>query len=90
MREVLEFLSDIEVRCTYGAVAGLLGVNPRSVGRYLGERRRPEASWIVNKKTSKPTDYSQEQMHPDLCKNPKIICDAQELRENLENIQHSK
>ena len=89
IREVLEFLNDTEVRCTYGAVAGLLGIHQMSVGRYLG-KMRPQASWIVNKKTSKPTGYLPEQMHPNLCKNPKIICDAQELRENSEKYQHSK
>ncbi len=88
IREILEFLNCAEVRCTYEAVAGLLEVHPISVGKYLG-KMRPEASWIVSKKTSNPTGYLREQMHPNLCKNPKIIFDAQELRGNLEKIQHA-
>ncbi len=86
IREVLEFLNDEEVRCTYSAVADLLGIDPKSVGDYLGERRQ-EASWVVGKQTFKPTGYLPEQIHPNLYATPKVICDAQELWEKLLEFQ---
>jgi hypothetical protein len=45
--EILQFLNHDKVRATYGAVAEVLGVIPRSMGARLGTRR-PEASWIVS------------------------------------------
>ena len=85
-REVLEFVNDAAIRCTYGALAGLLEVHQLAVGRYLGERR-PETSWIVNRNTSEPTSYSPEQKHPNLHKNPEIIRDPKELRERLNSFR---
>jgi len=56
-RRVLAFLNHEKRRCTYGALAGVLGVPPRSVGRrYLGDIRQ-EASWVVGKQTGMPTGY---------------------------------
>jgi hypothetical protein len=70
--QILEFLNDEQVRATYGAVAEVLGVIPRSLGVRLGPRR-PEASWIVSAESGSPTDYSQDQWHPALLGNGDII-----------------
>lgn len=88
-REVLEFVNNAGIRCTCGAIAGLLRVHQLAVGRYLGERR-PETSWIVNGDTSEPTGYSPEQKHPNLHNNPEIIRDPQELRERLNSFRQTR
>ncbi|SON50106.1 hypothetical protein [Vibrio tapetis] len=59
--KILGYLNEIEVRATYGAVAEVLGVLPRSVGQqFLGEKR-PYASWVVREDTGLPTDYLEDQ-----------------------------
>ena len=63
LAEIVEFLNAEHVRATYGAVAALIGVGPRSVGTLLGPRR-PEMSWIVNQSTGLPTDYNSAEVHP--------------------------
>lgn len=82
-KEILDYLNDVEIRCTYGAFGKLTGTPPRSVaGKHLGERR-PEASWVVNRKTKKPTDYLPEEMHPNLFKNEAIITTGEELSREI-------
>ena len=80
--KILDYLNKIKTRCTYGAVAEVLGVNSRSVGQILGERR-PEASWVVNSKTGDPTDYLDSEKHPELYRTDFIIKSADVLRRNL-------
>jgi hypothetical protein len=72
LEDILEFLNAEQVRATYGAVADVLGVIPRSMGARLG-LRRPEASWIVNAFNGLPTDYSQDEWHPALLSQGEII-----------------
>ena len=79
VEEILECLNSVETRCTYGAVAGIIGGSARGVGKKLG-RRRPEASWVVNAGTGEPTGYSKSEMHPSLFDNVKIISTTDELR----------
>jgi hypothetical protein len=74
----LEFLNAEKVRATYGAVAQVLGVIPRSLGALLGHRQA-EASWIVSAATGLPTDYAQQEMHPDLLRKGEIIGTGNEL-----------
>jgi hypothetical protein len=70
--EILRFLNDAKVRATYGAVAEVLGVPQRSMGTRL-EPRRPETSWIVSAENGLPTDYSQDEWHPELLSSGEII-----------------
>ena len=77
--EILERLGAERRRCTYGAVAGVLGITPAQVGPLLGERT-PETSWVVSAKTGRPAGYSPEQVHPDLELHPEVIGDPEELR----------
>ena len=79
---VLEYLNRVKTRCTYGAVAEVLGVNSRSVGKYLGDRR-PEASWVVNAQTGEPTDYLESEKHPDLYRTDRVIGSGEVLKRNL-------
>jgi hypothetical protein len=76
--EIIRFLNDQRIRATYGAVAGVLGVVPRSLSAHLGARR-PEVSWIVNAETGLPTDYNRQEIHPDLFSKAEIIRAGSEL-----------
>ena len=78
LEEILTFLNDEQVRATYGAVAELLGVNPRSMGILLGPRR-PEASWIVGAENGLPADYDQAEWHPALLSRGEIITSGRAL-----------
>jgi alkylated DNA nucleotide flippase Atl1 len=78
LAEILTFLNDASTRATYGAVATLLGVPPRSMGAVLGARR-PEASWIINADTGLPTDYEPSDWHPDLLASGDVIRTGHEL-----------
>lgn len=82
VKAILDYLNDVETRCTYGAVAEVLGINPKSVGAYLGERR-PYASWVVNSKTHEPTDYSEAEKHLNLYRTDRVIVSGEVLRRNL-------
>ena len=70
--DILVILNMWKVRATYGAVADVSGKLASSVGSLLGQRR-PEASWVVNSKTDRPSGYSPDQCHKDLCSNPIIL-----------------
>ena len=72
LAEIVEFLNHEQVRATYSAVGGVLGVIPRSVGAALGPHS-VEASWIVSAGNGLPTDYSAEDMHPALTGKDDII-----------------
>lgn len=77
--EIVEFLNDDQTRATYGAVAGVLGVPPISLGARLG-RRRIEASWIVSASSGLPTGYGEREMHPALLSKAEVITNADEFR----------
>ena len=81
--EILEFLNEKRIRCTYTAVAEAIGTVPISVSSYLG-RRRPEASWVVSKENGNPTGYSENERHPDLLKTEEIIQSGLELMKALD------
>ena len=82
VEEILDCLNSVETRCTYGAVAGIIGGSAQGVGKKLGHRR-PEASWVVNAKTGKPTGYSKSEMHPSLFDNDEIISTTDELKKRM-------
>jgi hypothetical protein len=79
---IVAYLNKVKTRCTYGAVAEILGIKSQAVGLHLGERR-PEASWIVNAKTKDPTDYLESEKHPELYRTDRVITSAEVLRRNL-------
>jgi len=68
-------------RATYGAVAGVLGKQPRSLMN--GYEKCPRYSWIVSEKTDRPTDYAVEQLHPDLYSKTFTIKTSKKLLEWL-------
>ena len=84
LSEIIRFLNDQRVRATYGAVAEVLGVIPRSMGARLGGRAHvEEASWVVSKETGLPTDYAEHEMHPALRRNSDIITSGVDLMKRL-------
>ena len=87
-REILRFLNREKIRATYEAVGGLIGLPAQSVGANFGERRR-EASWIVSKRSRKPTGYKPAEMHPALIRHSYIIQTSDELRRRMKSaIRH--
>ena len=83
-REILRFLNREKIRATYEAVGGLIGLPAQSVGANLGERRR-DASWIVSKRSRKPTGYKPAEMHPALIRHSYIIQTSDELRRRMKS-----
>ena len=75
---VLEVLDKHSQRATYGAVAEVVGRLPINVMR--GRDRTPRHSWVVSKKTGKPSNYQSAELHPQLTTNEHVIHDADELR----------
>ena len=82
IEEILAYLNEACIRCTYGAVGEALGVRPQSVGRHLGKKRK-EASWVVSARTGEPTGYTDDEKHPCLKKNRHIIRSGAELLSRL-------
>ena len=78
-REVLACLERKKTRCTDAAVAGLLGIQPRDLGRILGPKR-PASSWVVSASTHRPAGYEQNEIHPDLFRNQRVIDSAEDLK----------
>jgi hypothetical protein len=76
--EILRFLNKHEIRVTYGAVGGAIGVIARSVSARLGHRR-PEASWIVSADSGLPTGFGCAEMHPALFRRAAIIRTTDQL-----------
>ena len=89
-KETLDYLNDVEIRCTYGTFGELTSTPARSVAqKYLGEKR-PKASWVVNSKTKKPTGYLPEEMHPHLFMNKEIISTGEEPSRRINEFQKRK
>lgn len=79
IEQILAALNAEKIRATYGAVGELLGIPAIGVGRRLGEQR-PEASWVVSKKSGRPSGYLESNCHIALYSNPLIIRTGEQLR----------
>ena len=79
---ILQVLAERQLRATYGAVGGVIGVPPQIVGGHLG-KRRPETSWVVSKKSGMPTGYTEREMHRDLFSNGAVLATVAELNVQL-------
>lgn len=62
--QILDALDVARQRATYGAVAGVLGLTPRTLMK--GRERDQRHSWVVGHKTGTPTGYESDQLHPEL------------------------
>lgn len=89
-KKVLDYLNEVEIRCTYGAFGELTDTPARSVAqKHLGQRR-PEASWVVNGETKKPTGYLPGEMHSNLFNNETVITTGKELNREINKFQKQK
>ena len=79
---ILDCLNRERIRCTYGAVADVIGGVARGVSQRL-EAKDPRNSWIVNKDTGEPTGYLDSQKHPALHQSAQVITTGEELRDLL-------
>ena len=80
---VVDYLNEVNTRCTYDAAAKALGVTPQALKKLLGERR-PETSWLVNSGTEEPAGFTDEEKHPKLFRTKRIIKSAEVLTRNLD------
>ena len=79
IEEILAYLNEAHVRCTYGAIGEVFGIDPQSVApQCLGDKRK-EASWVVNSRTGEPTGYDAAEQHPRLKEHGHIITSGAEL-----------
>jgi len=87
---VLAVLNHEKRRCTYGALAGVLGIANQDVGRYLG-CHRPDASWVVLKATGQPSgDWAPDQLAEGLCDGPEPISCPKELCRRVTEFENSR
>jgi hypothetical protein len=86
---IVSQLNERKQRASYGAVAGILGVIPRSL--MTGRPRSPKYSWVVvatGPQRGWPTGYKKEQIHPDcltqILRDPdNVIADSEALSQWL-------
>lgn len=74
---ILDALNLYGQRATYGAVAGLLGVPPRSV--MSGRPRDWRHSWVVNAETGWPSEYPAPKVHPQIEARDHVLTTTDEL-----------
>ena len=75
---ILVALNEQKSRATYSAVGELIGVHPKNVDDFLGERR-PYASWVVSRRIHMPSYYLPAQRHPELESKQHVIDSGAEL-----------
>jgi hypothetical protein len=76
--EILDVLQRHHQRASFGAVAGILGRDPRSL--FDGYMRTPGTAWVVNKSTGLPTGTKENDYPAGLLQNKHIIDTPDELR----------
>jgi len=62
--DILERLQRHRQAATYGAIAGVVGGSHRRL--MANQDRSHRSSWVVNRRTRRPTGYGREDFHPDL------------------------
>jgi hypothetical protein len=75
--EILEILERHHQRATFGAVAGFLGRDPRSL--FSGYTRTPRTAWVVSKSTGLPTGTKETDYPAGLRQNERIINTPEDL-----------
>ena len=81
MDQIIDALARAHQRATYGAVAAVVGASPRTL--MSGRERDPRHSWIVRRQTGLPTGYEDDQLHPALLSNDRVIESRDELEKWL-------
>jgi len=75
--QIVDLLSRNRQRATYGAVAELMGANPRKL---MGGRPKDHPnSWVVAEKDGRPTGYGPEEVDPALIVRMRVINTKEDL-----------
>jgi hypothetical protein len=82
LKQVLDFLNRNKLRASYRDVAGVLGLTTGSLFEML-ETQRPDACWVVNEETGKPSGYTEAESDPEL-RSHDIISDEDDLRAKMQ------
>lgn len=80
---VVDYINQVQTRCTFNAAAKALGITPQALKKQLGEPR-PEISWFVSPTSGEPMRYTDSQKHPELYRISRIITSASVLTRNLD------
>jgi len=79
---IIDALNAGQLRATYGAVAGVLGVIAIGV---MGDRDNCHRnSWIVATDNGLPTGYLEDEMHPNLTRLPIVLATPKRLQRFLD------
>jgi hypothetical protein len=76
--DILEVLARHRQRATFGAVAGILGRDPKSL--FNGNVRTPKTARVVNKSTGLPTGTKESDYPPGLLEKERVIDATEEFR----------
>jgi hypothetical protein len=79
---ILDVLNKVQLRATYGAVAGVIGGIAQGVMR--NRPANPRHSWVVAKRNGLPTNYSDNQMHRSLLRSRTVLSTREQLQEVLD------
>jgi len=75
--EIIQLLDQNAQRATCVALAALVGGPARSV--MAGLERIPENSFVVNKRTGRPTGFGEHEVSPTLLHNPQVLSREHDL-----------
>lgn len=79
---ILYFCNLKQIRVTYSAVSGVLGIKPKFVGDYLGDFSK-RSSWIVGKDTKLPGGKFPKILYHGNLETSKVLESTEELTEAL-------
>lgn len=79
---VVDYLNEVQTRCTLSAAAEAIGITSQALKKQLGEPR-PEVSWLVSPTTGEPINYADSDKHPELYRTKRMITSAKVLQRNL-------
>jgi hypothetical protein len=83
MDQILDALDRSHQRATYGAVAAVLDLQPRTLMQ--GRERDQRHSWVVSRKNGEPTGYQPAELHPALRERPAVLESKDDLAHWLES-----
>jgi hypothetical protein len=81
MDQIIDALDQRHQRATYGAVAAVLNMPPRTLMQ--GRERDQRHSWVVSRANGEPTGYQPEQLHPSLRERSEVLDNKEALTQWL-------
>ena len=86
MDQIIDALDQRHQRATYGAVAAVLNMPPRTLMQ--GRERDQRHSWVVSRANGEPTGYQPEQLHPSLREHAEVLDNKEALTQWLKSTVH--